>query len=79
MKLALASLLVAPVVAFAPSGAFGTRRSAMQMSTEASTETKVRFSSESHLTACCQLLEAWKRFMFRRREVQKSVYCSKEI
>jgi fructose-bisphosphate aldolase class II len=40
MKLALASLLVAPVVAFAPSGAFGTRRSAMQMSTEASTETK---------------------------------------
>eukprot|EP00550_Attheya_septentrionalis_P005656 CAMPEP_0198280048 /NCGR_PEP_ID=MMETSP1449-20131203/216_1 /TAXON_ID=420275 /ORGANISM="Attheya septentrionalis, Strain CCMP2084" /LENGTH=402 /DNA_ID=CAMNT_0043975311 /DNA_START=7 /DNA_END=1215 /DNA_ORIENTATION=- len=40
MKLALASLLVAPAVAFAPSGSFGARRSAMQMSTEASTEAK---------------------------------------
>ena len=41
MKLALASLLVAPAVAFAP-GHFGARRTALHMSTEAAEETKVR-------------------------------------
>mmetsp|Transcript_21409 Transcript_21409/g.29793 ORF Transcript_21409/g.29793 Transcript_21409/m.29793 type:complete len:403 (-) Transcript_21409:149-1357(-) len=40
MKLALASLLVAPAVAFAPTSHFGAPRTALQMSTEAAEETK---------------------------------------
>jgi len=38
MKLAVAALLVAPAVAFAPSGHFGSRRTAMNMATETATD-----------------------------------------
>jgi fructose-bisphosphate aldolase class II len=40
MKLAVAALLLAPAVAFSPTASFGTRRSALHMSTEAASETK---------------------------------------
>ena len=43
MKLAVAALFIAPAVAFSPAASFGTRRSALYMSTETASETKVRF------------------------------------
>ena len=75
MKLALASLLAVPAVAFAPTGSFGARRSAMQMSTEASTEAKVRFSSESLLI----ILGSLETIMFRRREVKNSILLFRDL
>jgi hypothetical protein len=41
MKLAVAALILAPAVAFSPAASFGTRRSALHMSTETASETKV--------------------------------------
>jgi hypothetical protein len=43
MKLATAALLIAPAVAFSPATNFGASRTALHMSTEAATETKVSF------------------------------------
>ena len=43
MKLATAALLIAPAVAFSPATNFGASRTALYMSTEAATETKVCF------------------------------------
>ena len=51
MKLATAALLIAPAVAFSPATNFGASRTALYMSTEAATETKVRF---------CDIFAMWE-------------------
>jgi hypothetical protein len=65
MKLAVAALCIAPAVAFSPAALFGTRRTALHMSTEAVAETKVGFvrSFVAFPLILCQML------VIDRREV----------